>query len=152
MKLLSTIFLFTVLLGVTSCSKDSDNPSSGDSKEALKVTVTSSSAFTSDNSDIRVSVSAIDGSSNPMKWVVNGANGTDGQVLYNVSKEYFYGGKTAVLQSPSGYLTASINIAAFSITTPFTLTYKVEKGNKVVAEKTESITPGGTPFSIALNY
>ncbi|MCA5006227.1 hypothetical protein [Sphingobacterium bovistauri] len=152
MRLFSTIFLFTVLLGITSCSKDSDDSSPVDSKEALKVTVTSSSTFTNDNSDIRVSVGASDSNGKFMKWVVNGANGTDGQVLYNVSKEYFYGGKTAVLQSPSGYLTANINISAFAISAPFTLTYKVEKGNKVVVEKTESITPGGTAFTLALNY
>mgnify|MGYP006385496671 FL=1 len=152
MKFFNKILLFTVLIGAISCSKDSDSGQPSDNKEALKVTVTSSSSFTNDNSDIRVAVSSHDNKANPMKWVVNGVNGTDGQVLYSVSKEYFYGGKTAVLQSPSGYLTSSINISAFAITNAFTLTYKIEKGNKVLVEKTETINPSGTPFTLALNY
>ena len=81
----------------------------------------------------------------------NGVEETDGQVQYSVSKEYFYGGKTAVLQSKSGYLIASITISAFAMKSPFTLTYKVEKGSKDMVEKTETINPGATAFTLALH-
>lgn len=114
--------------------------------------ITSSTAFVNDNSDIGVPVSAYDSKTNAMKWIVNGAEETDGQVQYSVSKEYFYGGKTAVLQSKSGYLTASITISAFAMKSPFTLTYKVEKGSKVMVEKTETINPSATAFTLALHY
>ena len=152
MKFFNSILLLTLIVGFISCSKDSDDKQPNELKDALKVTVTSSSAFVNDDSDIRVSVATHDNKANPMKWVVNGVDGTDGQVLYTVSKEYFYGGKTAVLESKSGYLTASINISAFAITKPFTITYKVEKGGKIMTQKTEAINPNTTPFTLALNY
>ena len=128
MSLLNSVLIVFVLVLFMGCSKDDNDGSSMESKAALKVTVTSSSTFVNDNSDIRVSVSTHDNKANPMKWVVNGVDGTDGQVLYGVSKEYFYGGKTAVMQSMSGYLVATVQISAFAISNPFTITYKVEKG------------------------
>lgn len=142
------MFVFAVFVG---CSKD-DVGGSTNTKEALKVTVTSSSTFTNDNSQMTVSVGATDAKGNAMKWVVNGANGVDGQVLYILNSEYFYGGKTAVLQSQPNYTNASITISGFSMTVPYTITYKVEQGNKVITEKTQSIQPSATAFSVNLSY
>jgi hypothetical protein len=145
------LLVFATVLFV-GCSKDDDKSPSTSSKEALKVTVTTSSAYSTDGSEMRVSVSSSDSKGNHMKWVVNGVDGTEGQVLYDVNKEYFQGGKTAILQSQPNYLRALVTIAAFSTKTGFSLTYKIEQGNKVIVEKTEAINVNATPVSVSLTY
>ena len=151
MKLMYAIVLALVTFAFVGCSKDDDSTPS-ENKEALKVTVTTSSAFNIDGGEISVSGGSADASGKPQVWTVNGTAGTAGQVLYSVNKEYFQGGKTAVLVSPSNYLTASVHISAFTIKQPFTFTYKVEQGNKVIVEKTEEVKTDATPITIALNY
>ncbi|MGJ1386581.1 hypothetical protein ACR782_10300 [Sphingobacterium spiritivorum] len=150
MKAMYLMVVALVMVAFVGCS-DKDDPAPSGNKEALKVTVTSSSAFTTDGSEIRVSVGSHDGK-NPQTWKVNGADGSPGQVIYMVNSEYFVGGKTAVLQSPSNYMTASINISAFSIKQPFTITYKIEQGGKVLVEKTEEVKTGATPITAVFNY
>jgi hypothetical protein len=152
MKLFYPMLLVFATVLFVGCSKDDDKSPSTSSKEALKVTVTTSSAYSTDGSEMRVSVSSSDSKGNHMKWVVNGVDGTEGQVLYDVNKEYFQGGKTAILQSQPNYLRALVTIAAFSTKTPFSLTYKIEQGNKVIVEKTEAINVNATPVSVSLTY
>ena len=148
-RLIYAMVLTMVVFAFIGCSKDDAN---SNEKEALKVTVSSSSDFTNDLSDVSVLVGTYDSNGKPMQWTVNGESGTDGQDLYTVNKEYFYGGKTAVLQSLPNYLTASVTISAFSITVPFSVTYKVEQGNTIKVEKTVEIKPGASPLVVQLSY
>jgi hypothetical protein len=152
MKLMYAMVLALVTFAFVGCSKDDDNTVPSENKGALKVTVTASSSFTVDGGDVSVSCGSAGGDAKPQTWTVNGAAGTTGQVLYSVEKEYFQGGKTAVLESPANYLTASVNISAFTIKQPFTLTYKVEQGGKVIVEKSQEIKSGVTPISVSLTY
>lgn len=151
-KSMYLMVLTLVTLAFVGCSKDDDNTVPTDNKGALKVTVTTSSSFSVDGGEVSVSCGSMGGDAKPQTWTVNGAAGTVGQVLYSVEKEYFQAGKTAVLESPANYLTASVNISAFTIKQPFTLTYKVEQGGKVIVEKSQEIKSGVTPVSVSLTY
>ncbi|MDR6737634.1 MULTISPECIES: hypothetical protein [unclassified Sphingobacterium] len=152
MKLMYAVVLALVTFAFVGCSKDDDNTMPSENKGALKVTVTTSSSFTVDGGDVSVSCGSAGSDAKPQTWTVNGTAGTTGQVLYSVEKEYFQGGKTAILESPANYLTASVNISAFTIKQPFTLTYKVEQGGKVIVEKSQEIKSGVTPVSVSLSY
>lgn len=154
-KSMYAMLLAVMTLAFAGCSKDDDNGPATDPVEvkgALKVTVTTSSSFDAANSEVSVSGSSSDANGKFQSWKVNGDAGPAGQILHTVDKEYFQGGATAILISPDTYLTASVNISAFTIDQDFTLSYKIEQGDKVLVDKTVEVKQQATPISLAFTY
>jgi len=150
MKLMYAVVLALVTFAFVGCSKDDETNLSSD-KGALKVTVTAKDYTGEGGSTMSVLVSGSN-AQNPTLWKVNGVAGTSGQSMYDLNKEYFASGKTAVFESSSPYLAATVTISAAAYSKPFTLVYKVEQGGKVIVDQTKEILPNTTPTVISLQY
>ncbi|MNK50136.1 hypothetical protein D3C87_690090 [compost metagenome] len=149
-KLMYAVVLALVTFAFVGCSKDDDTTPTSD-KGALKVTVTAQGYTGEDGSTMSAQVIGSNGQ-NPTLWKVNGVAGTSGQSIYDLNKEYFAGGKTAIFESSSSYLAASVTISAAAYSKPFTLVYKIEQGGKVIVDQTKEILPNTTPTVLSFQY
>lgn len=151
-KWMYALILAFVTMSFVGCSKD-DNTTPSENKGVLKVTVTPSSDYVAeDGSTMSVSVNGANTTGVSTLWKVNGADGTTGQNNYSVPKEYFKGGKTAILETQSSYSFASVQIAAHAYSKSFKLNYKIEQGGKVVVEKVVDVNVGATPTVLMFSY
>lgn len=151
MKLMYAVVLALVTFAFVGCSKDDDNTMPSENKGALKVTVTAQGYTGEDGSTMSAQVIGSNGQ-NPTLWKVNGVAGTSGQSIYDLNKEYFAGGKTAIFESSSSYLAATVTISAAAYSKPFTLVYKIEQGGKVIVDQTKEILPNTTPTVLSFQY
>lgn len=149
MKLMYAVVLALVTFAFVGCSKDNDPMPT--SKDSLKVTVTAKGYTGEGGSTMTAKVMGSD-TKGPTLWKVNGTAGVSGQAAYDLNAEYFAGGKTAVFESSSPYIAASVTIAAAAYSKPFTVVYKIEQGGKVVVEQSKDITPGTTPTVLSFQY
>lgn len=150
-KSMYLMVLTLVTLAFVGCSKDDDNTVPTDNKGALKVTVTAKGYTGEDGSTMSANVIGSN-ASEPTLWKVNGAAGTSGQSIYDLNREYFAGGKTAVFESASPYLAATVSISAHAYSKPFTLVYKIEQGGKVIVDQSKEIIPNATPTVLSFQY
>lgn len=150
-KLMYAMVLALLTFAFVGCSKDKDNDPMPTSKDSLKVTVTAKGYTGEGGSTMTVKVMGSD-TKGPTLWKVNGTAGVSGQAVYDLNKEYFAGGKTAVFESSSPYVAATVTIGATAYLKPFTLVYKIEQGGKVVVEQSKDITPDATPTVLSFQY
>lgn len=141
--------LLTVLI-LPGCSKDkNDDNIPSLSKDKVRATITLSKEFLKAEGDVfSTTVSGIINTTGTYTdWNVNGQKKTGTSI--EIGTDDFNGGKTIVIESVSEVVNGSISLSGFeSGTTPFTVTYKIEKGSKILDEGTAKIVVDQDPLFI----
>lgn len=144
--MLATMLIVSAVLFL-GCSKDDDN--GGESKGVVKLTITSSSSFNASNGNsITGGMSSSDASSNFLAIKINGEQTDASVVSHTRTGVDFNGGRTYVFETIGNYNTVVINVVGSCIDeNPYTLTYKIEQGNDIIAENTLAISREGNAYN-----
>jgi len=126
-------------LALFSCSKDDKDNVTGSSSETVRLTVTVSDAY---DTDKHHNISAQFGGSGPDGIIDVKANGKleTNQALVHANAESFNSTKTQVFESVGRFSSVTASVGGFSISDDFTVTYKLEKGSKTIANETQTVT------------
>jgi len=129
-------------LALLSCSDKDNGTGLGSSSETVRLTVTVSGSYdTEKHHNISASFGGHDPAAKPIDVKVNGKVETN-QALVHANAESFNSTKTQVFESVGNYHQITASVGGFNISDdfPFTVTYKLEKGSKTIANETQTVT------------
>jgi len=152
-------FIYSIIsitsFALVSCSSDDGSGGSSveESSDKVRLTVTVSNSYSTDNAHhISLGFGGFDADSKVISVTVNGELRTN-QPVVSVNAAAFNTTKTYILESVGRFNSVSANVSGFNLSDiPFTVSYKIEKGSKVIVDQTKEITEdSGTlsePFTV----
>lgn len=149
-KNLNTIlfgFILTTVMVFTGCSGDDEESDPGLRAAKVNATITVSDEFVkTDGYRFTVMASGTTSISGSFTdWLVNGEKRTG--IMIELGTDDFAGGKTIILESTEAVISGQITIQGLAGAIPYTVTYKVEKGDEVRGEGTnEKVVQGQDPI------
>jgi len=149
-KILNTLLLgmiLTSLMVFMGCSKDKDEATPDMRAGKVNATITVSDEFVkADGYSFTVLASGATSISGGFTdWLVNGEKRTG--TMIELGTDDFAGGKTITLESTKGVISGLISIQGQAGAVPYTVSYKIEKGDEVRGEGTnEKIQQGQDPI------
>jgi len=154
-KILYSAIVFTSFV-MASCSSD-DGGSSSQVSEVVRFTVNVSNSYnTEDHHDVLVGFGGADATGKAIDLKVNGELKTN-QLVVAIGPESFNITSTYVFETIGNYELVNVPLKGFCLSdTSFTISYKIEKGSKIIIDKTQEITKNNgllnENYSIHFNY
>jgi len=135
----STLVLTSFMLA--SCSGD-DGGSPSQGSEVVRFTVNVSNTYnTEEHHMVLVGFGGADASGKTVDLKVNGELKTN-QLVITAGPEAFNTTRTHIFETVGNYQLISVSVSGSNLSddVPFTISYKIEKGSKIITDKTQEIT------------